>query len=68
MVDNSISPMKDPIISLLVRSKIRHFLLADVTGYCRHMPDLLTGNILKLPTMGERDLGFPKKIRGKNIS
>ena len=68
MVDNSISQMKSPIRSLLVLRKIKYFLLADVTGYCRHMPDLLTGSILKVPTMDERDLGFPKKIRGKNIS
>ena len=65
---NFLSPVTAPIISMLTRSKIRYFLLADVTGYYRYRRYLLTGVIIKVSTMGGRDVDFPKKTLGKKIS
>ena len=47
-VENSLSPMMDPIVSLLARSKLIYFLLADFTRSCRPKADLLTDIVLKV--------------------
>ena len=49
---------------MLTHSEIRYLLLADVTRYCRARPNFLTGIVLKVTIMGERDFDFLKKTQG----
>ena len=66
-VGNDLSPVMDPISSLLIRRKCRYFSLDYVTGSCRPGPPFLTGIVLEVPSMGEIDSDFPKKIQGKRF-
>ena len=67
-MENALSPVTDPIRSLIPCIKIRYLLLADVTRSCRPRPDLLTGIVLKVPLMGRGYFGFPNKRQGKKVS
>ena len=67
-VENDLSPVTDPISFLLACSKLRYFLLADVTGYCRLKTYFLIGIVLKVTMMGGRYLYISGKRGGKNVS
>ena len=68
MGGNDISPMTDPISSLLTYIKIRYFSLDYFARSCRPRSDFLAVIILKVPTMCGIGFDFPKKRQGKNIS
>ena len=67
MVENSFSPLTDPISSMLEHSKLSYFSSDDVTGYFRPRPDFMVRIALKVPTMGGRYFDFLKKIKGQKV-
>ena len=67
-VENFLSPVMAPIISLIACIELRYLLLADVTGSCRPRMTFLDGIVLKFPMIGGRDLYiFEEKMRRKGI-
>ena len=52
----------------LARCKLRNFSSADITGIYRPRSALLTGIVLKFPTISGSDFDFPKKRQGKIFS
>ena len=62
------SPVTAQISSVLARRELRYFYSADITGFWRHRPDILTGIIIGAPMRSVRYFDFPKKRRGKKVS
>ena len=67
-LENAPPPITALIGSALHHWKIRYLFFVDVTGFRRLSISTLIGIILRVPTMGERVLVFPKKIGGKKVS
>ena len=67
-LDNAPPPVTYQISSALDCWKLRYLSLADITGFRIPNPYLLTGIVLRTPTMGERDYAFTNKRRGKRVS
>ena len=70
LVENSLSPVTTLINSILSHCKLWYFSSADVTVFCRPMPDFFAGIQLKVSMMGEiyfyflnnrQDKSFPKE-------
>ena len=67
-LENAPPPITALIGSALHHWKIRYLFFVYVTGFRRLSISTLIGIILRVPTMGERALVFPKKIGGKKVS
>ena len=59
--------MTAQISSWLERSKLIYISAADVSGFCRPIPDFFTDNVLRVTTIGGRVLDNPNKRRGKKV-
>ena len=63
--EKSLYPLTATISLLLARSELRYIFLTNEIRACSPEPDLLTGIVLKVPTMGGKDFGFQKKRQSK---
>ena len=57
-LENAPYPITAQINSVLALCELRYFSFADVTGFRMTRPDLLTGILFRVPTMGERVFEF----------
>ena len=67
-LENAPSPITSWINYVIARCKLSYFLFGDVTGFRIPSPDFLTGILLRVPMLVERDFDFPKKRQGKKVS
>ena len=58
MVENDLSPIKNPTSLLVSGIKLRYLSFDDITGSFRPRLDFLTGIVLKVPTMDGRYFDF----------
>ena len=56
-----------PISVSLVLIKIVYLYFDDVKGLCKPIPDFITRNVLRYPTIGGRVYNFPRKRQGKKV-
>ena len=67
-LENTPPPITTRIKYVLACCELRYFSFMCVTRFKRPRPYLLTGIALIALMMGERDFGFPKKLRDKKVS
>ena len=64
-VENYLSSFTSLINYEISRCELRNYSSSDVTGFWRPRPYILTRTLIKVPTMGGRDLDFPEKRQKK---